>query len=169
MTPLTTALVLLVWFGSSFTEHLPMGPGEAKGDRFCGSAARSAVLVASLQVGWSTRRVEGGLAVLRQADAFVTHAGMGGSQEGPACGVPMVAVPQATDQFGNAETLQRLGVARVLPKERADAQALREAVLHVATDPATAAASAALKAELAAEGGPVRAADLIEAEACGVG
>lgn len=107
------------------------------------------------------------LAVLRQADAFVTHAGMGGSQEGLACGVPMVAVPQAADQFANAETLQRLGVARVLPKEEADAQALLEAVRHVVTDPATAAASAALKAELAAEGGAVRAADLIEEEAYG--
>ncbi|MEU5048593.1 macrolide-inactivating glycosyltransferase [Streptomyces sp. NPDC021096] len=104
------------------------------------------------------------LSVLRQADAFVTHAGMGGSQEGLACGVPMVAVPQAVDQFGNAAILQELGVARHLPTEEATAEALREAVLSLTGDPAVAARSAALKAELAAEGGTPYAADLIEAE-----
>lgn len=75
------------------------------------------------------------LAVLRQADAFITHAGAGGSQEGLATGTPMVAVPQAVDQFGNADMLQTLGVARHLPMEEATAAALREAVLAVADDP----------------------------------
>ena len=42
-------------------------------------------------------------AILEQADAFVTHAGMGGSSEGLYAGVPMIAVPQAADQFANAE------------------------------------------------------------------
>ncbi len=41
-------------------------------------------------------------AILQQADAFVTHAGMGGSSEGLVTGTPMIAVPQAVDQFGNA-------------------------------------------------------------------
>ncbi|MFI9309680.1 macrolide family glycosyltransferase [Streptomyces triculaminicus] len=104
------------------------------------------------------------VAILRQADAFVTHAGMGGSKEGLAAGVPMVAVPQAADQFVNADVLQGLGVARHLPAEEATAEALREAVLSLVADPAVAARSAALKAELAAEGGTPYAADLIEAE-----
>ncbi|MFF4736001.1 macrolide family glycosyltransferase [Streptomyces sp. NPDC001262] len=104
------------------------------------------------------------LAILRQADVFVTHAGMGGSQEGLACGVPMVAVPQAVDQFGNAATLEELGVARHVPNESATAEVLREAVLSLAGDPGVAARCAELKAELAAEGGTQRAADLIEAE-----
>ncbi|GAA2413150.1 macrolide-inactivating glycosyltransferase [Streptomyces glaucosporus] len=104
------------------------------------------------------------LAILKQADAFVTHAGAGGSQEGLACGVPMVAVPQAADQFGNAETLQNLGVARHLPKEKADAAALRAAVLELVDDPAVAERLRAIREEMAAEGGTRRAADLIEAE-----
>ncbi|GAA2449925.1 macrolide-inactivating glycosyltransferase [Streptomyces macrosporus] len=104
------------------------------------------------------------LAVLRQADAFVTHAGAGGSQEGLACGVPMVAVPRAADQFGNAEALQRLGVARYLPAEEATAAALRAAVLELVDDPAVAERLRAIREEMAAEGGPRRAADLIEAE-----
>ncbi len=57
-------------------------------------------------------------AVLRQADLFVTHAGAGGSQEGLATATPMIAVPQAVDQFGNADMLQDLGVARHIPRNR---------------------------------------------------
>ncbi|MEU7637906.1 macrolide family glycosyltransferase [Streptomyces sp. NPDC039016] len=104
------------------------------------------------------------VAVLRQADAFVTHAGMGGSQEGLANGVPMVCVPQAADQFMNAATLEALGVARQLQKGEVTAQALGEAVRAVAGDPDVAAALGRIRAEMAEEGGSRRAADLIEAQ-----
>ncbi|MEV7105281.1 macrolide-inactivating glycosyltransferase [Streptomyces atroolivaceus] len=104
------------------------------------------------------------LAVLRQADAFITHAGAGGSQEGLATGTPMVAVPQAVDQFGNADMLQALGVARHLPKEGADAVSLRAAVLALVDDPDVAARLAGIRERMAGEGGTARAADLIEAE-----
>nr|WP_032768358.1 macrolide-inactivating glycosyltransferase [Streptomyces sp. CNS654] len=104
------------------------------------------------------------LAVLKQADAFITHAGAGGSQEGLATGTPMVAVPQAVDQFGNADMLQSLGVARHLPMEEAGAASLREAVLALVDDPEVAARCARLSEQMAREGGTPRAADLIEAE-----
>ncbi|WP_406374919.1 macrolide-inactivating glycosyltransferase [Streptomyces sp. NBC_00647] len=104
------------------------------------------------------------LAVLRQADAFITHAGAGGSQEGLATGTPMVAVPQAVDQFGNADMLQTLGVARHLPMEEATAAALREAVLAVADDPEVARRLREIRERMTEEGGTRRAADLIEAE-----
>jgi MGT family glycosyltransferase len=104
------------------------------------------------------------LAVLKQADAFITHAGAGGSQEGLATGTPMVAVPQAVDQFGNADMLQSLGVARHLPMEEADATTLRAAVLALVGDPEVAARCERLSGQMAREGGTPRAADLIEAE-----
>ncbi|MFG2450899.1 macrolide-inactivating glycosyltransferase [Streptomyces sp. NPDC048512] len=104
------------------------------------------------------------LSVLRQADAFVTHAGSGGSQEGLATATPMVAVPQAADQFGNADMLQALGVARHLPAAEASAAALREAVLAVADDPAVARRLKEIQEGMAGEGGTGRAADLIEAQ-----
>ncbi|KND46214.1 MULTISPECIES: glycosyltransferase [Streptomyces] len=107
------------------------------------------------------------LAILRQADAFITHAGAGGSQEGLATATPMVAVPQAVDQFGNADMLQSLGVARHLPKEEATADALRGAVLALVDDPDVARRLKELQREMAAEGGTRRAADLIEAELAG--
>ncbi|WP_343283803.1 macrolide family glycosyltransferase [Streptomyces sp. TM32] len=102
------------------------------------------------------------LAILEQADAFVTHAGMGGSSEGLYSGVPMIAVPQGAEQFLNADRLVELGVARRLDTADATAQALREALAELTTDPQVAARSAALRAEVRAEGGARRAADLIE-------
>ncbi|AKN72238.1 glycosyl transferase [Streptomyces sp. PBH53] len=104
------------------------------------------------------------LAILRQADLFVTHAGAGGSQEGLATATPMIAVPQAVDQFGNADMLQALGVARHLPAEEADAERLREAALALVDDPEVARRLKEVQAEMAREGGTRRAADLIEAE-----
>ncbi|WP_309052174.1 macrolide-inactivating glycosyltransferase [Streptomyces sp.] len=104
------------------------------------------------------------LSVLRQADAFVTHAGAGGSQEGLATATPMVAVPQATDQFSNAAMLESLGVARQLPMDEVTPERLREAVLALVSDPAVARRAAEVRREMAAEGGTRRAADLVEAE-----
>ncbi len=103
------------------------------------------------------------LAILRQADLFVTHAGAGGSQEGLATATPMIAVPQAVDQFGNADMLSALGVARRIDTEDATAEALREAALALVDDPEVAGKLKEVQAEMAQEGGTRRAADLIEA------
>ncbi|MFD9692406.1 macrolide family glycosyltransferase [Kitasatospora sp. NPDC001309] len=104
------------------------------------------------------------LSVLAQADAFVTHAGMGGSSEGLFHAVPMIAVPQAVDQFANADALVGLGVARRLDTEAATAAALRGALLELVGDPAVGERLAVLAAAGRAEGGTARAVDLIEAE-----
>lgn len=104
------------------------------------------------------------LAVLKQADLFVTHAGAGGSQEGMATATPMIAVPQAVDQFGNAEMLQALGVARKLLTEEATAEVLRETALALVDDSEVARRLKEIQAQMAEEGGTRRAADLIEAE-----
>ncbi len=104
------------------------------------------------------------LAILRKADLFVTHAGAGGSQEGLATATPMIAVPQAVDQFGNADMLQGLGVARRLATEEATAETLRAAALALVDDPEAARRLKDVQAAMAREGGTRRAADLIEAE-----
>lgn len=108
------------------------------------------------------------LAILRQADLFVTHAGAGGSQEGLATATPMIAVPQAVDQFGNADMLQGLGVARHVPMEEATAETLRAAALALVDDPEVARRCTEIQAVTAGEGGTRLAADLIEAELAGV-
>ncbi|MFB7915392.1 macrolide family glycosyltransferase [Streptomyces sp. NPDC056061] len=101
-------------------------------------------------------------AILAQADAFITHAGMGSSNEGLLAGVPMIAVPQGTDQFMNADRLVELGVARRIDTEQATAEVLRVALDELVTDPEVARRSTSLRAEVLAEGGTGRAADLIE-------
>ncbi|WP_393916193.1 glycosyltransferase [Halostreptopolyspora alba] len=52
------------------------------------------------------------LDIPRRADAFVTHADIGGFGEGLYIGTPMIAVPRAVDQFDNADRLQEMGVAK---------------------------------------------------------
>jgi MGT family glycosyltransferase len=101
-------------------------------------------------------------AILDRADAFVTHAGMGGSAEGLLAGVPMIAVPQAAEQFMNADRLVELGVARRIDTEDATADILRAALSDITTDPEVARRSARLRAHTHAEGGTARAAELIE-------
>ncbi|MCQ8833060.1 macrolide family glycosyltransferase [Streptomyces malaysiensis] len=102
------------------------------------------------------------LAILERADAFITHAGMGGSNEGLYTGCPMIAVPQGAEQAMNADRLVELGVAQRLDTAEATAGALRAALLDLTSDPEVARTSARLRAEVRAEGGTGRAADLIE-------
>jgi MGT family glycosyltransferase len=103
------------------------------------------------------------LEILEQADAFVTHAGMGGSSEGLLTGVPMIAVPQGAEQFMNADRLVELGVARRIDTAAATPEALRTALMELVADPEVARRSARLRADAQTEGGTARAADLIEA------
>ncbi|MEE3921941.1 glycosyltransferase [Micromonospora sp. BRA006-A] len=80
----------------------------------------------------------------------------------------MIAVPQAADQFANAEQLASLGVARVVDSATVTAAELRETLLALTADPAVVARSAELKRQARAAGGADRAADLIEAELAAV-
>ncbi|MEV6262919.1 macrolide family glycosyltransferase [Streptomyces sp. NPDC051784] len=101
-------------------------------------------------------------AILDQADAFVTHAGMGGCGEGLLAGVPMIAVPQGAEQFMNADKLVELGVARRVDTADATPETLRSALDDLVTDPERQARSRRLQAAARAEGGTRRAADLVE-------
>ncbi len=101
-------------------------------------------------------------AVLGRASAFVTHAGSGGCSEGLYQGVPMIAVPQAVDQFGNAALLEGLGVGMHLPQEDASPERLRAALLELTESPQVAARCAQLRDEVRSEGGAAAAADLVE-------
>lgn len=169
--PAVAGKVLLVSLGSAFTDQ----PGfyRACVAAFGGLPGWHVVLqigrhvdpadLGPLPANVETRPWVDQLAILRQADAFVTHAGMGGAGEGLHCGVPMIAVPQAVDQFGNADSLVALGVARRLDTADATPQALRTALLELTADPAVAARLAGIQQELQEEGGTERAADLIEA------
>ncbi|MCP3058006.1 glycosyl transferase [Myxococcus sp. K38C18041901] len=102
------------------------------------------------------------LSVLKQSEVFITHSGMGSTQEALWCGKPMLAVPQATDQFANADRIVELGVGLRLDTQKATAAALREAFQRLTTEPHFSERAAAIQRELRDEGGVKRAADLIE-------
>lgn len=102
------------------------------------------------------------LAVLAHASAFVTHAGMGGCSEGLWSGVPMVAVPQAADQFVNGPRLAEIGVGEHLPAGEVTPERLRETVLRIASSPAVARRCAEQRAVSRAAGGARAAADVVE-------
>ncbi|MFD4293375.1 macrolide family glycosyltransferase [Rhodococcus sp. NPDC058532] len=99
--------------------------------------------------------------ILREADAFLTHAGMGGSSEGMVTGTPMIAAPQAVDQFENADALVTAGVAVRVDSESATVAELRDA-LRTVDGPEIRNRSDALADELRAAGGVRVAVEVIE-------
>lgn len=102
------------------------------------------------------------LEVLRRASAFVTHGGMGSVLEALSYGVPLVVVPQGVDQPTNARRLAKLGLGTWLSPKHATAGALRDAVLAVSSAPDVAERLEEMRRAIAASGGAVAAADVIE-------
>nr|WP_198943441.1 macrolide family glycosyltransferase [Actinokineospora bangkokensis] len=102
--------------------------------------------------------------VLAHASAFVTHAGMGSTMEALYHGVPMVAVPQAWDQYLNGYRIAKTGVGAHLPTSQATPARLREAVLRVSSDPTVRASVARMQQAVRSAGGAAAAADALEAE-----
>lgn len=170
--PADAEKVVLVSLGSAFTDRPDFyrecvkAFGELPGWRLVLQIGRhvDAAVLGAVPDNVEVRSWVPQLTILRQADLFVTHAGAGGSQEGLATATPMIAVPQAVDQFGNADMLEGLGVARHIPTSEATAEALRQAALALVDDPEVARRLKSIQDGMAHEGGTCRAADLIEAE-----
>jgi MGT family glycosyltransferase len=78
------------------------------------------------------------LQILEQADAFITHGGMGSLQEALHHGVPMILIPHHLEQLVNARRVAELGAGLVLgdqpPYGRVKAAALRRALGQVLAD-----------------------------------
>ncbi len=104
-------------------------------------------------------RAQPQLDVLAHADVFVTHAGMGSAAESLWFGVPTVAIPQAVDQFTNAEHLQASGAGVHLPAEQVTTETLRAAVAEARS---LGPRARELRDEVRRAGGIARAADAVE-------
>jgi MGT family glycosyltransferase len=175
--PADAERVLLVSLGSEFTDHpefyrrcvaafgdLPGWHTVLQIGRHVDPAVLGAVPATVEVHPWVNQ-----LAILREADAFLTHAGMGGSVEGLFCGTPMLVAPQAADQFDNADRLVELGVARRVDTTTSTAEELRAALVGLLADPGVRGRATAIRDQLRAESGAERAAALIEAELPTVG
>ena len=74
-------------------------------------------------------------ALLERGVLLVAHAGHGSVMKALWHGRPMVLVPWGRDQPGVAARAHHLGVARVVPREHASPDSLRDAIADVLSDP----------------------------------
>ena len=72
------------------------------------------------------------IAVLEQADVFVSHCGMNSVSESLYFGVPLVLLPQTAEQSGVAERVSQLGAGMKL--EKTDASSILSAVRKILAD-----------------------------------
>jgi MGT family glycosyltransferase len=102
------------------------------------------------------------LAVLRHARAFVTHAGMGSTMEALYHRVPIVAVPQVSEQAVIAGRVQELGLGHDMGIGTPSAQDLRAAVEQVASAAPMRDRLADMRGAIDAAGGARSGADVVE-------
>jgi len=74
------------------------------------------------------------IAVLKQADLFITHGGMNSVSEAMVHGVPMVVIPFVSDQPVNARQVEKMGLGKVLDYKGVTADTLRDAAFVVMED-----------------------------------
>ncbi|WP_432142137.1 macrolide family glycosyltransferase [Streptomyces sp. bgisy084] len=101
-------------------------------------------------------------AVLRHADAFVSHAGMNSTMEALYYGVGLITIPQMPEQAANAGRAQELGLGVQLDPATVTAESLRSAVTRVASDPAVRSNLDRMRTVVKDSGGAARGADVIE-------
>ena len=97
-----------------------------------------------------------------RAAAIVHQGGMGTTARALASGRPMLVMPYSHDQPDNARRCVRLGVARVIERERWDARAAELELRALLGAPAYAASAREVAAKLAREDGSRAAADALE-------
>jgi len=100
------------------------------------------------------------IAVLQKADVFLSHGGMNSVSESLYYGVPLVLLPQTTEQRGVAEQVCRLG-AGLIPKDTSG-PSLLSAIQTVLTNPAYREAAGRIAESFRRCSGPSGAADKIE-------
>jgi len=74
------------------------------------------------------------LEILPRTHAFVTHSGMNSTMESLYYGVPMIAIPQDTEQMITARRIAHMGLGVMLERKAVNAATLREAVERVTND-----------------------------------
>jgi UDP:flavonoid glycosyltransferase YjiC (YdhE family) len=92
--------------------------------------------------------------LLPASAAVVSHAGSGTFLAALAAGVPQVLLPQAADQFLNAQAGEQAGVAIAVPRAEASVERVRDALETVLGDGAFRAAAEHVRTEICAMPAP---------------
>jgi MGT family glycosyltransferase len=100
------------------------------------------------------------LEILKLADVFITHGGMGSVSEGLLFGVPLIVIPQAADQPFVAQRVKRLGAGYVLYRQPRPEE-LNRLVDAIADDESVRAECVRIAESFREAGGFTRAADVI--------
>ena len=99
------------------------------------------------------------LAVLRQADVFLTHCGMNSASEAIWYGVPTVLDPQQSEEAAVAERMEELGMGLHLRSE--EPKLIREALEKVLAEPSFRERTLEMAESFRTAGGAERAAEKI--------
>jgi MGT family glycosyltransferase len=102
------------------------------------------------------------LELLKKATLTITHAGLNTTLESLSYGVPMVAIPIATDQPGVGARLAWTGTGEVIPLARLGTTMLRAAIKQVLTQDSYKKNASRLSEAIRRAGGVSRPADIIE-------
>jgi MGT family glycosyltransferase len=101
-------------------------------------------------------------ALIERSSVTVCHSGHNTVLDSLACGVPVVAVPLQTDNYGVAARLKYSGTGEWLPLTQLSARHLREAIDRMLSIPSYKERAKVMAASFRKAGGERRAADLIE-------
>ena len=101
------------------------------------------------------------LEVLSRANLFISHGGMNSVMESLYYGVPLVVIPQISEQAVTAQRVQELGLGIALDRETVTAERLREAVAQIAHDPSFRTHAQVMQQAIHEAGGYQRATDAI--------
>jgi hypothetical protein len=115
----------------------------------CGPLARAFAAGASLPENVRIAERLPQTEVLQRAAVMITQAGAGAVREAVSHGVPMLAFPLWTDQFGNAARIAFHGVGERVDVRRVTVEGMRAAIARLDGDPAVRAAVARLSAACA--------------------
>jgi len=101
------------------------------------------------------------LEVLQRATAFVTHGGMNSVSESLYYGVPVVVIPQMSEQAIVGRRVEELGAGLFIGKDEVTAERMRDAVRRLLTEGRFRAQAGIVRESFQEAGGVGRAADAI--------
>ncbi len=101
--------------------------------------------------------------LLEIASLFISHGGMNSTMESLAFGVPLVVIPQIEEQEITAKRVHNMKLGRYVPRKDVTAQTLLKAVQEVAQSAEIAGNVSHMQRQIDAAGGPIAAANYVEA------
>jgi MGT family glycosyltransferase len=118
--------------------------------------------LATIPKNFIVRRFVPQLDILQRASLFITHGGMNSTSEALYYGVPLLVIPQATDQHYVAKRVAQLGAGLQLERKKVTAALLSHTATTILNNAHFAQSSKSIGVSLRQAGGYMRAADEVQ-------